>query len=82
MSYAPAPPNPPPAVAAAFWVVGCIVGLPLVAPAKATAVVLRISLIVVGACLLATMTRLGILLAPVAALQSLALYRSDLSRRA
>ncbi len=81
VSSAPTPPNPPRAVVAAFWIIGCIVGLPLVAPAKALAVVLRISLIVVGACLLATVTRLGILLAPVLALQLMAYYRSDPSRR-
>ena len=80
VSYAPTPPNPPPAAVAAFWVIGCIVGLPLVAPAKALAVVLRISLTVVGACLLATMTRLGILLMPVFALQLIALYRGNLSK--
>ncbi|WP_419917111.1 hypothetical protein [Candidatus Poriferisodalis sp.] len=78
VSYASTPSNPPSAVVAAFWIVGCIVGLPLVAPAKAIAVVLRISLIVVGACLLATVTRLGLLLVPVLALQLMAYYRSDL----
>lgn len=81
VSYAPTPSNPPRAVVAAFWIVGSIVGLPLVASAKAIAVVLRISLIVIGACLLATITRLGILLVPVLALQLMAYYRSDLSRR-
>lgn len=77
VSYASTPSKPPSAVVAAFWIVGCIVGLPLVARAKAIAVVLRISLIVVGACLLATVTRLGILLVPVLALQLMAYYRSD-----
>ena len=81
VSYAPTPSNPSRAVVAAFCVVSCVVGLPLVAPAKAIAVVCRISLIVVGACLLVTITRLGILLAPVFALQLMALYRSDLLRR-
>lgn len=72
---APTPPNPPGAVVAAFWTVGVIVGLPVVVPDRVMVAVLRLSSIAIGICLLASILRLGIMLAPVLALQLLALER-------
>jgi len=80
VSYLPTPANPPASVVAAFWAVGVVVGLPAVVPGRAVAIALRISTVAIGACLLVSILRLGILLAPVLALQLLALYRTGATR--
>lgn len=69
------PLNPPDAVVVTFGIIGVVIGLPLLFPVRALASALRISAMVVGFGLLATILRLGILLAPVLGLQLLALYR-------
>lgn len=76
-SDAPTPPNPPRPVVAAFWTVGVIIGLPAALSAKVAAAALRFSSVIVGVCLLVTILRLGILLAPVLAIQLLALHRRN-----
>lgn len=75
VSSEPTPLNPPGAVVVAFGIIGVVIGLPLLFPVRALASALRISAMVVGVGLLATILRLGILLAPVLGLQLLALYR-------
>lgn len=75
VSSEPTPLNPPDAVVVAFGIIGVVIGLPLLFPVRVFAFALRISAMVVGVGLLATILRLGILLAPVLGLQLLALYR-------
>ena len=74
-SYGPTPENPPLAVVAAFIAVGVVVGLPTVLPKRWFSIALRVSAIMVGLALAATILRLGILLTPVLALQVWALSR-------
>ena len=74
-AYVPPPENPPPAVVAAFVAVGVVVGLPAILPKRCFSSVLHMSTIVVGLVLAGTILRLGILLAPVLALQLWALSR-------
>lgn len=73
------PSNPPPSVLAALGIVGLVVGIPAVWPAKTFVAVLRISSVAIGACLVVTITRLGIVLAPVLMLQLLAFYRGGMT---
>ena len=80
VSYGPTPTNPPASVVAAFWAIGIIVGFPIAFAGKAAAIALRISTIAVGACLLVSILRLGILLTPVLALQLLAHCRLSTAR--
>lgn len=75
VSSEPTPLNPPDAVVVVFGIIGVVIGLPLLFPVRVFVFALRISAMVVGVGLLATILRLGILLAPVLGLQLLALYR-------
>lgn len=79
VSHDSTPSNPPLAVILALMVVGIVIGVPVVWPIKTFVVALRISSVAVGACLVATITRLGLVLTPVLALQLLALYRGDVT---
>ena len=69
--------NPPASVVAAFLAIGIVLGLPIAFAGKAAAIALRISIIAVGACLLVSILRLGVLLVPVLALQLLAHRQLD-----
>ena len=79
-SSGPTPPNPPAAVVYAFPAVGVVVALPLAFPARPFRSALLASALVVGVCFAVTILRLGILLAPVLALQATALYRLSENR--
>ena len=72
--------NPPSAVVAAFWAIGIIIGLPIAFAGQAAVIALRISIVAVGACLLVSILRLGVLLVPVLALQLLAHRRLDMAQ--
>lgn len=72
--------NPPAVVTATFWAIGAIIALPIAFVGKATAIALRMSTIVIGACLAISILRLGILLAPALALQVLACRRLDIAQ--
>ncbi|WP_419946968.1 hypothetical protein [Candidatus Poriferisodalis sp.] len=72
--------NPPALVTATFWAMGVVIAFPIAFVGKATAVALRMSIIAIGACLLISILRLGILLTPVLALQLLACYRFDMAQ--
>ena len=74
-TYIPPPENPPPAVVAAFVAVGVVVGLPAALPKRWFSIALAVSAIMVGLALAVFVLRLGILLAPVLALQVWALSR-------
>ena len=71
------PSNPPISVLYAFFLVTITVVFPAVLPSRFTAIALRITSVVVGICLLVSILRLGLMLAPVLALQLLALSRCD-----
>lgn len=80
--HGPTPTNPPSAVVAAFVAVGVVVGLPAVLPRRWFSITLNVSAIMIGLALAGTILRLGILLAPVLALQVWALTGSrDTTRR-
>lgn len=72
--------NPPASVVAAFLAIGVVIGLPIAFAGKAAAIALRISIVAVGACLLVSILRLGVLLVPVLALQLLAHRRLDMAK--
>ena len=80
-TYIPPPPNPRPAVVAAFVAVGVVVGLPAILPRRWFLRALNVSAILTALVLVATILRLGILLVPVLALQLWALSRSRDTKR-